>query len=270
MCLSCRDISAERLLMETTPAECSVLFAGSTDRDDRSKMSRVAASPTDMTEFVYWIRQSCILNALLDLYIFAQRLNLHIPCTLSSCELFYCKVGYQSSSTVGFLLWLHRTSWLWAVCYVWDTCKGTIAYPYLIRINNGPWFAKTTISRKGKTTISRKGVRRCENCEILTGEGSSGKTSEASRGGKWGGVFPPVNIAIANPKVQKESLIEGSKNNCGLNPQFPTILTLVLGTQTKPIMFKLWRQQNGLLYNRLIHVIIHVWQVTDQTVILKI
>ena len=33
--------------METTPAECSVLFAGSTDRDDRSKMSRVAASPTD-------------------------------------------------------------------------------------------------------------------------------------------------------------------------------------------------------------------------------
>ena len=48
----------------------------------------------------------------------------------------------------------------------------------------------------------------CENCEILTGDQVARRWRRRG-GGAWGGVFPQVNMVIANPMVQKESLIGG-------------------------------------------------------------
>ena len=51
---------------------------------------------------------------------------------------------------------------------------------------------------------------------MLTGGGQL----VARGGGTWGGVFPPVNMVIANPLVQKRKLNWGGveKNNWRLNP----------------------------------------------------
>ena len=63
---------------------------------------------------------------------------------------------------------------------------------------------------------------------VELGEGSSGETPKASR--RWGmargWVFPPVNMVIASPMVQKESLIRGSKNNWAHPSLPPDNLTL--------------------------------------------
>jgi len=37
-------------------------------------------------------------------------------------------------------------------------------------------------------------------------EGANGETPEASRDGAWGGVFPPINMVIANPGGAKRKL----------------------------------------------------------------
>ena len=52
----------------------------------------------------------------------------------------------------------------------------------------------------------------CKNCEILTGGGGQVARRRRRRGGgTWGGVFPPVNMVIANPHGEKDSLIGSPK-----------------------------------------------------------
>ena len=51
------------------------------------------------------------------------------------------------------------------------------------------------------------------------------------RGGTWGGIFPGVNMVIANPHGAKRKLIGGgvgvkSQKITGVNPNPPTILIL--------------------------------------------
>ena len=68
-------------------------------------------------------------------------------------------------------------------------------------------------------TVHHGCCTQCQNCEILTG-GQVARRRRRQGGGAWGGVFPPVNMVIANPHDAKRKL--GVKDNWGLTPTSPS------------------------------------------------